>query len=310
MGIFLFLFRGLGVGHACAPRRAEGAIHSSVLILLFAVPLLFHAPAFAQERPYFTTYSQDLEEPGNLEIETFNAVGKPEGGDRFIGSSFELEYGVKTWWTTELYLDGQATANQSTIFTGFRWENRFRPLMGEHRINPVLYAEFEDTSADKSLREIVGHDGQGDLLDPNWEAHGDKERELELRLILGSNVRGWNVSENFITEKNLEFPEPWEFGYTIGVTRPLQLAAGAKDCVFCREKWQAGAELYGGLGDSDGFGTRDTSHYAGPTINWTAPNGMTIGASPQFGLNKHSMPFVFRFSVAYEIDQVFSKLRK
>jgi hypothetical protein len=37
-------------------------------------------------------------------------------------------------------------------FTGTRWENRFRPLLHEHWINPVLYVEFENTSgADKTL---------------------------------------------------------------------------------------------------------------------------------------------------------------
>jgi hypothetical protein len=280
------------------------------LCLLVATQLLLQKPAMAQERPYFVTYSQDMEEPGNLEIESFNVVGNPTGGDAFIGSNVEFEYGLTAWWTTEFYLDAQATSNQSTIFTGFRWENRVRPWMGEHWINPVLYAEYENTSAGKSLREVVGHDGQADFLVPNGIARQDVERELELKLIVGSNVRGWNISENFIVEKNVEHPDPWEFGYAIGVSRPLQLAAGAKECTFCREKWQAGAEMYGGLGDSNGFGTRLTSQYAGPTVNWTAPNGMTLAVSPQFGLNDYSLPFVFRFSVAYEIDQVWSKLRR
>src|SRR5581483_8583933 len=111
----------------------------------------------------------------------------------------------------------------------------------------------------------------------------DKEREMELKLILGSDVHGWNISENFIAEKNLS-GEPWEFGYAFGVSRPLQLAANAKECAFCREKFQAGVEMYGGLGDANGFGTSFTSQYLGPTINWTAPNGMTVGMSPQFGL--------------------------
>jgi hypothetical protein len=280
-------------------------ISSLLLLALCFLPSLGRA----QERPYFVTYSQDMEEPGNLELESFNVVGNPSGGDVFVGSDFEFEYGMKTWWTTEFYLDGQATANQSTIFTGFRWENRFRPWMGEHRINPVLYAEFEDTSADKTLREIVGHDGNGDLLVPNWQARMDHERELELKLILGSDVRGWNISENFITEK--DFADGfWEFGYALGVSRPLQLAANAQECVFCREKFQAGAEMYGGLGTTDGFGTRQTSQYAGPTINWTAPNGMTIGLSPQFGLNGYSVPFLMRFSLSYEIQDVFSHFHR
>jgi len=286
------------------------ACRTALLVsLLSGFVLLTSATAPAQERPYFVTYSQDMEEPGNLELETFNAVGNPKGGDAFLGSDVEFEYGVMTWWTTEFYLDGQATANQSTIFTGFRWENRFRPWLGEHRVNPVLYAEFEDTSADKTLREVVGHDGNDDMLVPNWLARMDHERELELKLILGSDVHGWNISENFITEKDFS-NNFWEFGYAIGVSRPLQLAANAQECVFCREKFQGGAEMYGGLGTTNGFGTNLTSQYLGPTINWTAPNGMTIGMSPQFGLNSYSIPFLFRFSVSYEIEQVFSRFHR
>ena len=31
----------------------------------------------AQELPYFVTYSQQMEEPGNLDIEFFSAAGSP-----------------------------------------------------------------------------------------------------------------------------------------------------------------------------------------------------------------------------------------
>jgi hypothetical protein len=52
---------------------------------------------------------------------------------------------------------GQTTPDQSTLFTGFRWENRFRMLMRDHLINPVFYVEFEDTNgADKTLKEVLG----------------------------------------------------------------------------------------------------------------------------------------------------------
>jgi hypothetical protein len=75
------------------------------LIGLLAVFLA--AGCRAQERPYFVTYSHEMEEPGNLEIEFFNAIGKPPEGNRFIGSTVEFEYGATAWWTSELYLDGQ-----------------------------------------------------------------------------------------------------------------------------------------------------------------------------------------------------------
>jgi hypothetical protein len=276
--------------------------------LLCRVALYFAAVCCsAQERPYFVTYSHDMEEPGNLEIEFFNAVGKPPAGNRFIGSTIEFEYGVKAWWTSELYLDGQMTQRDSTIFTGYRWENRFRPLFREYWINPVIYFEFEDINGgDKALREIVGHDGIDDLLAPNSEARQEKKREIELKVILGSNFRGWNISENIIAEKNLS-NAPWEFGYAWGASRQLKLSASAHDCTFCLERFQAGIEMYGGLGDRYSFGTRLTSHYFGPSVNWAAPNSVTLSFSPQFGLSDQSVPHVFRFGISYEIDQFLSR---
>ncbi len=280
-----------------------------ILAVLMFVSAIATANAGAQERPYFVTYSHEMEEPGNLDIELFNADGKPQVGNRFIGSNIEFEYGATAWWTTEFYLDGQVTQHDSTIFTGYRWENRFRPLLREHWINPVIYIEFENVSADKALREVVGHDGKDDFIEANADARRDKEREIELKLILGSNCRGWNISENIIAEKNLE-DEPWEFGYALGASRPLGLAASAHNCTFCAEKFQAGVEMYGGLGDRYSFGTRLTSHYIGPTINWAAPNGMTFSFSSQFGLNDYSIPRLYRFGVSYEIDQFLSRFHR
>jgi len=278
------------------------------LARLLLVFVAVSAAAAAQERPYFVTYSHEMEEPGNLDIEVFNAVGKPPGANRFLGSDIEFEYGVKTWWTSEFYLDGQATVNDSTIFTGYRWENRFRPLLREHWINPVIYVEFENIRADKALREVVGHDGVPDFTDPNWLTRQDKAREIETKLILGSNYRSWNVSENIIAEKNLS-NHPWEFGYAWAVSRPLKLAASAHKCVFCAERFQAGVEMYGGLGDRYSFGLRETSHYVGPTVNWSAPNNLTLSFSPQFGLNDYSIPRVYRFGISYEIEQFLGILR-
>jgi hypothetical protein len=255
------------------------------------------------EGPYFITYSHNMEEPGNLEVSFDQVVGNPRPGNTFLGSNMELEYGLKGWWTTELYLDGQTTANESTLFTGYRFENRFRPLMHEHWINPVLYVEYENINgADKTLREIVGHDGIADLVAPNSEARREHLHEIETKLILSSNFKGWNVSENIIAEKNLN-NNPWEFGYAVGVSRPLALAASAKQCSLCRENLLAGVELYGGLGTRREFGLHDTSHYLAPTLAWQLPNGPVLGISPGFGLNGNSAGFLLRFTVSYEIEQ-------
>jgi len=46
--------------------------------------------AHAQDKPYFVTYSQDMEEPGNLEIESKSAIGTPRGGHQFGALAGEL----------------------------------------------------------------------------------------------------------------------------------------------------------------------------------------------------------------------------
>ncbi len=238
------------------------------LALLFFL-LLSTAPsttARAQEPPYFVTYSEVLEEPGNLEVAQKGTTGSPKDSNGFYSATLELEYGAKAWWTTELYLQGQATANDSTIFTGFRWENRFRVLPTEHWINPVLYLEYEDVNgADKSVLEVTGHDSIAGFQGRNADSRGDISRTMEGKLILSSNPKGWNISENWIAEKNM-MGGAWEFGYAVGASRPLALAAASRSCTFCRQNFSAGAEIYGGLATVHDFGFSDTSQYAGPTV--------------------------------------------
>lgn len=283
-----------------SPKRIVRRVRWLVFCLLFLLTL----PALAQDKPYFVTYSHDLEEPGNLEIETKTALARPEGGDRFGATAMELEYGTRAWWTTELYLDGQATSEDSTVFTGFRIENRLRPLMRDHAINPVLYVEYENISgADKTILEVVGHDGQANLAAPNGVLRREHQHEAELKLILSSNVRDWNISENFIFEKDLGH-DPWEFGYAVGATRPLHSAASARACTFCAEKFIAGVEGFGGLGDTFALSMRDTSHYIAPLIGWQLPKGARLSFSPGFGLTGTSLARVYRVGLAFEFEQV------
>src|SRR5229473_8457089 len=98
----------------------RGLACQALLLTVFALP------ALAQENPYIVAYDHYLEEPGSLEVEYFSVFGTQRGGSDFHAFWAEFEYGATAWWTTELYLDGQSTFNDSTIFTGFRLENRVR----------------------------------------------------------------------------------------------------------------------------------------------------------------------------------------
>jgi hypothetical protein len=255
----------------------------------------------AQESPYFVTYDHHLEEPGNLEIATASTTGAPRSDQKwFFAPYLELEYGVTARWTSEVYLEGQTTSGDSAIFTGFRFENRFRPLKREHWINPVLYFEYEHVNeGSRIVKEVVGN--APDFSESNSELSKSWNNELEGKLILSSNVHNWNIAENFIVEKNASQDEGVEFGYSFGVSRPLARMASATQCHLCRENFIAGMELYGGLGSTNGFGFHDTAHYVAPTISWQLGDSSSLFFSPAIGLTHQSSAALLRFGYSYEV---------
>jgi hypothetical protein len=278
------------------------AIRIFFVLLSFSFFAFFHpSHAQAQENPYIVAYDHYLEEPGNLEIEYFSTFGTQRGGNDFHAFWMEFEYGATAWWTSEFYVDGQSTFGDSTVFTGVRWENRFRVLQREHFINPVLYVEYENIrGADKILKEVEGHDGEADNAGSNAALGREHNHELEFKLLLSGTHKGWNFTENTLAAKNLS-NNPWEFGYAIGASRPLALKASARRCSFCRQNFIAGAELYGGLGDRHSFGLHDTSHYFAPVVAWNLPSDWTLRLSAGFGLNDNSHRFLLRWGVSREI---------
>ena len=274
-----------------------------LLILLLPLCSSSLSSVWAQESPYIVTYNHYLEEPGNLEVEYFSTFGTQRGGNDFHAFWTEFEYGATAWWTTELYVDGQTTFNDSTVFTGFRLENRFRLLQREHLVNPVLYVEYEQiTGADKILKEIEGHDGESDLADYNAALRKEHKHELELKLLLSSNFKGWNVAVNPIVAKTLLPSEPWEFAYAIGTSRPLALKASPNRCNFCLENFVAGVEMYGGLGNAQSAGLHDTSHYLVPVVAWNLPSDWTLRLSSGFGLNDNSHRLLLRWGISHEFS--------
>jgi hypothetical protein len=260
-------------------------------------------PSPAQESPYFVTYDHYLEEPGNLELEYFSTLGTQRGGNGFHAYWVEMEYGVKAWWTTEFYVDAQSTFGDGTLVTGFRWENRFRPLKREHWINPVVYVEYEQINeADKVIKEVEGHDVEFDHAESNARARRTLDHELECKLLLSKTFAGWNMAVNPLATKNLLPSQPWEFGYAMGASRPLTLKASPQSCNFCRENFIAGVELYGGLGDARSFGLHDTSHYLAAAVAWNLPSSWTVRVSPGFGLNDNSHRLLVRWGLSREFN--------
>jgi hypothetical protein len=275
---------------------------------LFA--LLVALACSAQESPYFVTYTSHMEEPSNLDIETSSTTNVPRSGQRYYFAPYsEFEYGVTARWTTEHYVEGQSTWDDSTIFTGWRFENRFRPLKREHWINPVLYLEYESINeADRIQKELEG--GAPDVSSPNSELRKIKDHELETKLILSSDVHDWNLAGNFIVAKNLSRGEGFEFGYSFGFSRPLATMASESNCRFCRENFSAGMEVYGALGSTFGFGFADTAQYAAPVFAWLISDNTTLRFSPGVGLTHESSPVLFRFGYTYEVQGFATKLSR
>ena len=271
-----------------------------VMVLFVGLLSVAGAPASAQERPYFVTYDHYLEEPGNLEIAVSTTTGVPKSGDAgYTAPWLELEYGLTGWWTSELYIEGVTTRERGSGFTGWRWENRFRPLGGEHRVNPVLYIEYESINeASRIQKEIVG---SGRLsAEPITDLRREHAREIEAKLILSSAIRGWNVSENVIVEKNLSADEGFEFGYAVGFSRSLGGLASGNSCRLCRENFVAGVEAYGGLGGSLEPGVADTRHFIAPVVAWHLGGRSTLRVSAALGLTSASDRLLLRAGYAYE----------
>jgi len=162
----------------------------------------------------------------------------------------------------------------------------------------VEYEQIKDS--DKILKEIEGHDVAADSAPRNSALNQGFKHELELKLLLSRQVKGWNFALNPLFVKNLSPSEPWEFGYAVGASRPLVLKARAGRCNLCPENFILGVEMYGGLGDVKSPGLHKTSHYLAPAAAWNLPSGWTLRLSPGFGLNDNSHGFLLRWGVSHE----------
>jgi len=257
-------------------------------------------PQERPERPYFVTYDDGLEKRGDLDLGVENTTGLPRDGRATYNAPwFEIEYGLANFWTTELYLEGVMAGHDGRGFTGWRWEQRVRPLKGARRINPVLYIEYEHLNAASRIQtEIVGSGGYA--LGPIHDLEQIAAHEIEAKLILSSDLRGWSVSENAIFEKNLSANEGVEFGYSVGVSRSLSGSSDSSTCRVCRQRFVVGIEVYGGLGNTLERSLHDTQDYIAPVVAWHLSKRMTLKASTGVGLTGSSDRQLVRVGVTYD----------
>lgn len=280
------------------------------LILLISLILMAGQRAGAQESPYFVTDHHHLPDAGALGLADYNVVGSPRIGNGFIGSTLEFEYRLEKWWATEVQLEGQSTLNDSTIFTSYTWVNKFKLVPKNRWINSVLSVGWEDgNAANKSIVEVEGHSGEDDFNVRNDVARRIREHEIELKLVLSRDHKGWNFAGNVIGVKDLA-GTPWEFGYSLGASRPLSTTDANTRCTFCRHSFSTGLEFYGGLGDAHSFGLQNTSHYLGPVFSWQISERFAVKAGPNFGLTPQSQHVLVHFAFIYDIPEFGKKVRE
>ncbi len=121
-----------------------------------------------------------------------------------------------------------------------------------------------------------------------------------MKLIVSRDHKGWNFAGNVMAAKDLT-GEPWEFGYSLGTSRPLSTAEKDKHCVFCRRSISARLEFYGGLGDAHSIGLQNTPQYLGPEMSWKLSERLAIKVGPHFGLTPSSQHVLVHFGVVYDI---------
>jgi hypothetical protein len=226
--------------------------------LLLATLALLPAAALADRRYYAETYSAVTAPPGGLDVELWSTLHQAPraGGTSFWLHQLELETGLTERWDLALYGDFRYAFGDRTRFQAVRAETRYRlSRPGEWFVDPVLYLEVKK-----------------ELID-------DKPWAVEEKLILGKDLRAWNVSVNLVAEQEF-IPgggREYEWGYAAGLSYEIAPAL------------RLGAEAFGAWTNVQvgGANVWEKGHWAGPAVSvaWSR-YWLVLGAG--FGLTDES----------------------
>lgn len=252
----------------------------------------------------FILYNHHTAEAGEKEVMLMNDLGQEPDGTRYAAQMIEFELGVTDSWTSEFMIEGQSTSGEGGYhFTGFRWENRYRPFEYGTFMNPVVYVEWEDLGEDtKYLMEVSGR-----VDAEEHEKTRPRERILETRLILGEDIGDrLDAAFNWINESDLDTGVT-AFGYALGLNYKLSAQPGSPVKHIEEEhgyhpEVRLGLEVFGGLGDSDRGVTADadvTQHYLGANVMFHATESAMIKFGGAIGLTNVSQD-LFRVAIGYE----------
>ena len=274
------------------------------LLLFFSLFLFaFYGVAHGGNGANFILYNHHTPEAGEKEVMFMNDLGQEPDGTRYAAQMIEVEYGITDRWATGFMIEGQATSGEGGYhFTGWRWENRYRPFEYGTPLNPVLYVEWEDLGEDTKYKMEVS--GRTDAT--VREKSRPRERILETRLILGQDIsRRLDVAFNWINEHDLDTGVT-AFGYALGLNYKVAELPNSVRHIEEEHGYhpevRAGVELFGGLGDSDKGITADagvTEHYLGFNMLLHLTKNAMVKFGGAIGLTNVSED-LFRLALGYE----------
>ena len=203
-----------------------------VSILAAAVGLLVLAPrpAHADLRDYIFNQGYYTPKKGEFEVELYNDYNFTDTANSDEDSSkhqVELEYGLTSHLALAYYEVYGWNREEDFNREELKVETKYRFLeAGELPVDIALYAEYVNPNGHQEVRSD----------------------EMELKLILSKNLGPWNVTGNFIAEREINQHDPWALEYTLGVSYPIH------------PKVHLGLEIKETLGKTDNLGIHRDDH--------------------------------------------------
>lgn len=233
-------------------------------------------PVRANEQPFVTLYTAQVEKPGEAEIEqTFRWESGHAGAsfDEFQSRS-EAEYGV----TKRL---------QIALYANYEW-SRERPhaLPALTENNTGLSAELIYVLADPERAPV----GLAVYFEPSIAS---REREIEFKVLLQKNVM-----KHLRTVANINFEDTWEKDDTAAWTAGGAIEFGLGIAYDATPQWTFALEFnneraFDGLAFGQSSREVSSSYFLGPTVQYASPFAVvTFGVQGQLPWASGSSPGV------------------
>ena len=237
-------------------QRSVAGWLTGIVYLWGSIALIGEAAA----RDGLVTQSYETTKRGEFEVELYNDINFPESDqdDTYHSThQIELEYGVLDHLQVAYYEVYTWDRAQDWERDAFKVEAKLRfAEAGQWPVDLALYTEYANPDGHREIRSDV----------------------LENKVILSKDLGPWNLTGNFIFEKELNTGADWEYEVTTGVSYALTA------------RTRLGVEIKEGLGDAGNFEVFSPNQplYVIPGIYTSITPHVRLLVGPAFGLTRSS----------------------